>query len=258
MKSSRTGGGGARRPRIGVFAVFAAAIVVVPTSALPAVAQDPAIAQDSFRAALLRNQAGPEAALYETVDGEHVFVLDRTGEPPLLKFQDSFEVFALDRVPAARGDEILRTDTGEDLVRVTTLGAITLYPVEKPTGLPATRLGPAEPLPALVDTRPNMADAIRVLTASAGGVEVDVPVSPAAEVAPNAVVADAARLTAEGLRAAAGAAEKATVTRIAFVFGADADATVADGALTIQIDPARGYAGRPSSLKIADAIRDGD
>jgi hypothetical protein len=210
-------------------------------------------AQDSFREALLRNQIGSEAALYETVDGDHVFVLDRTGEPPLLKFQDSFEIFALDRVPASRGDEILRTDTGEDLVRVTTLGAVTLYPPEKPTGMPATRLGSADPLPALDDAPPNMVEAFRLLTLTAGGVEVDAPVSPASEAGSNALVADAARLTAEGLRAS-GAGGRPDIVRIAFVFGAGADARIEDGALVIQIDPERGYAGRPSSLKIADAL----
>jgi hypothetical protein len=237
----------------GVPAALAAGVTGVLLTA-PALGQE-----ETLRQALLRNQAGPEAALYETVDGEHVFVLDRTGDPPLLKFESSFEVYALDQVPASRGDELLRTDTGEDLVRVTMQGAVTLYPTEKPTGLPATRLGPADPLPALADTRPDIVEAFRLLTIRSGGVEVDAPVATAAAPEANAIVADAVRLTAEGLRASAesDAAGKAEVVRIAFVFGAGADARVEDGALVIQLDPERGYAGRPSSLKVAEALADG-
>lgn len=252
MELSRTGGGGAWRLVSGVSAAIAAALAAV-------VLHPAAFAQEeTLRQALLRNQAGPEAALYETIDGGHVFVLDRTGEPPLLQFQSAFEVFALDRVPASRGDEILRTDTGVDLVRITTRGAVTLYPNDKPTGLPATRLGPADPLPSLVDSRPDIVEAFRQLSIRSGGLDVEAPVANASEPESNALVADAARLTAEGLRAAAEAdsAADSALARILFIFGARAGAYVEDGALVIQLDPERGYAGRPSSLLIAEAIAD--
>lgn len=217
--------------------------------------------ENALRSALLRNQAALEAALYETVDGERIFVLDRTGDPPLLKFQDSFEVLALDRVPASRGDEILRTDTGDDLVRVTSLGAVTIYPREHPTGVPATRLGPADPLPSIIDVSPDMVEAFRDLSASAGDAAVDAPVAPASASAANALLADAVRLTAAGLRASAaddaGKIKLAELQRIVFVFGAGADAQLADGVLSVHIDPDGGYAGRPSSLKVADALLGG-
>jgi hypothetical protein len=215
----------------------------------------------TLKDALLRNQAQVEAALYETTDGSRVFVLDRTREPPLLQFRGGFEVFALSRVPAARGDEILRTDTGEDLVRVTALGAVTIYPRERPTGAPATRLGPTDPLPELESTSPNMIDAFRALSAFAGEAEVDAPVAPASAGATNALLADAVRLTAEGLKASAeapgGRDRLAALTRIQFVFGGAADAQLADGVLSVEIDQGAGYAGRPSSLKVADAVLGG-
>lgn len=248
MEVSRTGGRGVLSLK--------AATALAAAAGLLALLSPLAGAQETLREALLRNQAGREAALYETVDGEHAFVLDRTGEPPLLQYQDSFEVFALTSVPASRGDELLKTDTGEDLLRVTTLGAVTLYPSEKPTGLPATRLGPADAFPALEDTRPNVVDSFRLLTLSAGDVKVETPVAPASAAATNALFADAARVTAEGLRASAAAGERdVEVATIIFVFGAGADARLEDGTLVVQLDPEQGYAGRPSSLKIAAALR---
>ncbi len=254
--------GGARSFAV---AAIAAALLFAPLPASlglsgAALAQESALQDNALRSALMRNQVIAESALYETTDGERVFVLDRTDEPPLLKFQDSFEVLALLRVPASRGDEILRTDTGDDLVRVTALGSVTLYPREHPTGVPATRLGPADPLPSLGDTSPNIVEAFRVLNAQAGEAEVDAPVAPASASAANALLADAVRLTAEGLRASAegeGKTKLAELRRIEFVFGAGPDAWVADGVLSVQINPDGGYAGRPSSLKVADALLGG-
>ncbi len=233
------------------------AVLAALAASIAAHAQDTALKE-----ALLRNQAAVEAALYETTDGLRVFVLDRTREPPLLQFRGSVEVFALTRVPASRGDELLRTDTGENLVRVTALGGVTLYPPEHPTGLPATRLGPTDPLPPLAATAPDMIEAFRTLNAQAGEAEVDAPVSPASATAANALLADAVRLTAEGLRASAetpgGDAKLGALRRIQFLYGADADARVDDdGVLMVQINQEAGYAGRPSSLKIADAVLDG-
>jgi hypothetical protein len=253
--SERSFGGG--RAVAAVVAAFVSALSASTLWAATAVGQDTTTLKD----ALLRNQAELEAALYETTDGARVFVLDRTREPPLLKFQDSFEVLALSRVPASRGDEILRTDTGEDLVRVTALGAVTLYPRERPTGMPATRLGPAEPLPTLAATNPSMVDAFRALNAHAGEAEVDAPVAPANAGSANALLADAVRLTAEGLRASAaapdGEGKLARLTRIEFVYGAGANARVAEGVLSVQLDESLGYAGRPSSMKVTDAVLGG-
>jgi hypothetical protein len=252
----RSSGGG--RAVVAIAATAAAALAL--WAAVAAFGQE-STANATLKDALLRNQATLEAALYETTDGARVFVLDRTREPPLLKFQDSFEVLALSRVPASRGDEILRTDTSEDLVRVTALGAVTIYLRERPTGMPATRLGPAEPLPTLEVASPNMVEAFRALNAHAGEAEVDAPVAPASASAANALLADAVRLTAEGLRASAAAPDGenriARLTRIEFVFGAGADVRLSEGVLLVQLDQSLGYAGRPSSMRVADVVLDG-
>lgn len=218
--------------------------------------------EPTLRGALLRNQVVQEAALYETADGRRIFVLDRTREPPLLQFRGSYEVIALLRVPAARGDMILRDDTGEDLVRITALGGVTLYPREHRTGLPASRIGPVAPLPALGEQSRDFTAAIATLkTGVGGGMDVETPVAAAAAGQMSSLLADAARVTAEALSAAAtdpGAQAKvALVERIVFIYGASASAQLSGGVLLIELSPSSGYAGRPSSMMVTNALRNG-
>jgi len=220
--------------------------------------------EPTLRGALLRNQVVQEAALYETADGRRIFVLDRTREPPLLQFRGSYEVIALLRIPAARGDMILRDDTGEDLVRITALGGVTLYPREHRTGLPASRIGPVDPLPALGEQSRDFTSAIATLKTGAGAggdMDVETPVTAAAAGQMSSLLADAARVTAEALSAAAtdpsAQAKVALVERIVFIYGASANAQLNGGVLLIELSPSSGYAGRPSSMMVTNALRNG-
>jgi len=241
----------------GVRAVITAALAGALITAFSAFGVEP-----TLRGALLRNQVAQEAALYETADGGRVFVLDRTREPPLLQYRGSYEVIALLRVPAARGDMILRDDTGEDLVRVTALGGVTLYPREHRTGLPASRIGPVDPLPMLSEQSRDFTSAIAALKSGVGGaMDVETPVAAAAAGQMSVLLADAARVTAEALSAAAtdpgGHAKVALVQRIVFIYGAGASARLSDGVLIVELSPSSGYAGRPSSMMVTDALRNG-
>ena len=255
---------------------LAAMFAMAPGAALGAQAQEvqaqeaQAPEERSLKDAFARNQVAAETALYETADGGYVFVLDRTREPPLLQFRNSFEVFVMSRVPASRGDEILRTDAGDDLLRITPLGAVTLYPREHPMGLPAARLGSAAPLPeALPDV--DLLAALEHLRTAADGADIDAPraASQAATLAAfgataepdparGDLLADAARVTAEALReikeSQNGSARVASLTRVQFVYGENPDAQFAGGVLTVQVVSGAGYAGRPSSLRIEDSL----
>lgn len=220
-------------------------------------------AEPTVRDALLRNQIVHEAALYETEEGGRVFVLDRTREPPLMQYRGSEEVFALSRVPAARGDEILRADTGEDLVRITALGGVTLYPRDHRTGLPAARIGPADPLPLLDAQSLDMGAALaRLKNAIGGGTQIETPaLAASAGGSSSTLIADAARVTAAALARAASdpaiQAKLGDVRQVLFVYGAGPGARFEGGVLLVEIDPSGGYAGRPSSMRVADALRDG-
>ncbi|MFN5619618.1 MAG: DUF4908 domain-containing protein, partial [Brevundimonas sp.] len=75
------------------------------------------------------------------------FVLDRSaGRRPLLRFDGRPETWALRPSPAPRGDIIYRTDAGDEVLRITPDGGITLYTVQNPRGTPVSAVGPAEAL----------------------------------------------------------------------------------------------------------------
>ena len=59
-----------------------------------------------------RQFPAPPIARYVSEDGD-VFTLDRTQPKALLKFDNSYEVWALQPQPAPRGDTIYKNDLGE-------------------------------------------------------------------------------------------------------------------------------------------------
>ncbi len=83
----------------------------------PASAPAPSLSFSSNRSA-----AAPPAAKYEDSVSQRSFVLDRSGDETLMKFDDSPEVYALRATTAQRGDDFLRNDAGELMLRVTEAG----------------------------------------------------------------------------------------------------------------------------------------
>src|SRR5512143_1146081 len=125
------------------------AVVLCASFAPPA----PALAgpMESLRNGLLgrhstdgRDFAAPPIARYVSEDGD-VFTLDRTQSKPLLKFDNSYEVWALQAQPAPRGDTIYKNDLGEPVLRATRLGGITVFTDQRPGGSAAALEGPGTP-----------------------------------------------------------------------------------------------------------------
>ena len=79
---------------------------------------------------------GPPAARYQTDEGA-VFVLDRSTPRTLLKFENDPEIWVLDRANGPRGDVIYRNDLGEEMLRATRLGGVTVFTMRRPEGSPA-------------------------------------------------------------------------------------------------------------------------
>lgn len=92
---------------------------------------------DRLREGLFKNRsaetAGPPIARYVSEEGR-VFILDRTQSVPMMKFEDSPEVWALAPNPAPRGDIIYKNDLGEPVLRITRLGGFTLFTDARPSG----------------------------------------------------------------------------------------------------------------------------
>ncbi|HXQ45841.1 MAG TPA: DUF4908 domain-containing protein, partial [Caulobacteraceae bacterium] len=89
----------------------------------------------------------PPVGLYrDNADNDPAFVLDRSTPVLLLRFQDSPEIWLLTPHPASRGDIIYKNDVGEPMLRATRLGGLTLFPPDRPDGMPAALISDAPPL----------------------------------------------------------------------------------------------------------------
>ncbi|MDZ4321564.1 MAG: DUF4908 domain-containing protein, partial [Phenylobacterium sp.] len=79
----------------------------------------------------LRDRGGPTRTLPPTgryvADSGEAFVLDHSGQRPLLRFDRRDETWVLRPSAAPRGDVIYRNDAGDQLLRVTPGGGMTVY-----------------------------------------------------------------------------------------------------------------------------------
>lgn len=201
--------------------------------------------------------ASPPVARYVSQEGD-VFVLDRSQNRPLLKFQDSPEVWALRPQPAPRGDIIYKNDLGEPVLRATRLGGLTLFTEDRPGGTAAALAGggPAIRLPALGPQQllERLAQASARATRAARRL---IPFEADASPASSALVADAALVTSEAVirmsKRPGGPALIARFSKVKLVEGHRPSATVQQGVMRITITPHDGLAGRPSSDRIMAA-----
>src|SRR5262249_41642189 len=80
-----------------------------------------------------------------------IFILDRSGPAPLFRFERSSEIWALRASAGPGGDIIYKNDLDQPVVRVSRLGALTVFTTQRPLGAPATLQGEGSPFhpPAL-------------------------------------------------------------------------------------------------------------
>lgn len=216
---------------------------------------------DKLREGLFKSRPGEAAAVvcFQSEDGRE-FTLDRTQPVPMLKFEDSPEVWALLPSPAPRGDVIYKNDLGEPVLRATRLGGFTLFTDKRPSGEAVSRAAGCGPL-RLVFLSPQ-ALGERMLQASVrSGRAARRAVLFEAEATPNsaALIADAAMVvTLAFLRVAAGDDGRATlgkVSKVLFVEGKKPSVGLSGGVLRIVVAPSQGLAGRPSSDKVIKALK---
>lgn len=213
---------------------------------------------DRLRDSLFRNRAaeaaGPPLARYVSEEGR-VFVLDRTQPIPMLRFEDSPEVWALTPSPAPRGDVIYKNDLGEPVLRATRLGGYTLFTDERPSGEAVSLAGGGAPLrltamsPQALFERLAQAS-LRASRAARRTLLFEAEATPASA----ALIGDAAVVTSLAIMRLAqrpdGRSLLAQFSRVRFEEGKKPSATLRDGALRIVVAPSQGVAGRPSSDRI--------
>lgn len=236
------------------------AIGVAAFAAAMALAGIALAAPESLREGLF----GPRGAnvtvgRYVSEDGD-AFILDRSQPRPLLKFEDSPEVWALQATPAPRGDVIYKNDIGEPVLRMTRLGGMTVFTELRPDGAAAALMGGGLPLqlgvlgPQLLLERLAQASA-RTSRAARRLIPFDAEAGPVS----SAVIADAAMVTSEALirlsRRTDARKVLGRVQRVRLVQGKKPGADVDDGTLRVTVAPGMGQAGRPSSERIVSIVR---
>jgi hypothetical protein len=198
-----------------------------------------------------RDFAAPPIARYISEDGD-VFVLDRTSSKPLLKFEGSFEVWALSAQQAPRGDTIYKNDLGEPVVRATRLGGITIFTDHRPDGEAAALAGPAPPLRlAIMGPQPLLERLEQASARASHAARRLIPFYAEATPTSAPLIADAAMVTSEAVVRITKRSDSHRILehilKVHLMEGAKASVQVAQGVLEVTVAPPQGVAGRPSS-----------
>jgi len=203
-------------------------------------------------------EAGPPIARYITEDGDS-FTFDRTQPKALLKFDSSFEVWALTPQQAPRGDTIYKNDLGEPVLRATRLGGVTVFTEHRPDGEAAALAGPGAPLRLAIMGPQAVGE--RLLQSSfraSRAIRRLIPFEGEASPSSSALVADAALVTSEAMvrltKRADGRRLLDKIQKVRLVEGRRAMVELSDGVLLVTVAPPQGLAGRPSSDRIVHQV----
>lgn len=240
---------------------LAAAVLSLLSTASDAAAQARGNAQ-AEQSRALKNQRPtaptlPPVGRYVAESGEG-FVLDRSGRNPLLRFDRREETWVLRPSAAPRGDVIYRNDAGEQVLRVTPSGGMTIYTSRAPGGSPASFSGEGRSLSPptlgpillfrLMAQRSAMVSQVvgHLVQVNLDGDQSEALCVEALVVTTEAVIRVARSPTARQY--------VAELRRISIVEGSRAGVTYSRGVLTVTVDPGQGMAGRPSSARVIRAI----
>lgn len=204
----------------------------------------------------------PSTGRYVSESGQ-AFVLDRSGNRTLLRFEQSTETWVLRPTPAPRGDIIYRNDNGDQILRVTPDGGMTLYTTTTPRGAPVSLSGSADGL-----TPPTLSpvqlwnyivrQSDRASRALGRLVVVDVDIQPGSE----AIAADALSTATDAILRMARSdnldRQAALIRRIVITDEGRPGVTFQRGSLRIGIDAEAGFAGRPSSARIVRTMAEAE
>jgi len=248
-------------PQTALHVVLAcAATLAAGLAAARPAAAGPAATHEVFgsRIADSRN-SGPVIGRYQTDEGG-TFVLDRSNPHPLLKFEDSPEVWGLQPTPGPRGDTIYRNDLGEPMVRATRIGGMTVFTETRPDGS-AAALESASPPIRIAALSPqalfNRFYQASVRASRAAEHQVAFETAQDAEPATAAAIADAALVASEAITDMSSRPDTrrvlAHINDVMIAQGDHPAAALQGKRLTITIVPSQGVFGRPSSRRIERA-----
>lgn len=218
--------------------------------------------RDAFRAnrGEVRKAPAPPIARYVAETGD-AFILDRAAPQPLMKFENSSEVWVLSSQPAPRGDTIYKNELGEPMLRASKLGGMTLFTRERPGGDAAALMGKASSIqpPSFISVNVLFQRLVQASARASRAAQHRVSFETVDDATPatSVLVADTATVTAEAFERMARDGDRnllARVTRVLLAEGHKPGANLKGGDLTVTYAPGKGLSGRPSSKRIIKIV----
>jgi Domain of unknown function (DUF4908) len=196
---------------------------------------------------------------YDVGKKNEAFILDQRRQGVLLfRYVRSREVFVLRQVAGPRGDTMLKNDLGAVMVRMSRVGGPVLFPERASHGIPAWRSGPAAPLGPqtvqLADLRPTLKtianDLVMILDH-----DVTISIRGANEQSAWLFLDTALNARSALNRIARNPDRKGRtlpeLNQIRLVAAEQQELRLEDAILEIHLVTQEGFAGRPSSLRLA-------
>lgn len=203
-----------------------------------------------------RRGAAPPIARYVSDSGIG-FTFDRTAARPLLRFEDSSEIWVLRAEAGPRGDTLYKNDTGRVVLRDTKIGGLILFTSQHREGEAAAVAGPSNAIklpllgPKQLFQRLAVASS-RVSTVLHRQVAFEADVETALG---TAMVGDAVIIVTNALLRIAtrpgGEASLARINKVYITEGPSPVSEIRNGVLYIVVAPGQGLASRPSSERVA-------
>ena len=190
-------------------------------------------------------------------------MLDQSGTRALLRFDGRPETWVLRPTAAPRGDVIYRNDAGDQVLRVSSSGGLTIYSPRNPSGSPASLTGSAPELtaPTLGPIQLGLLIVRRsaMVSQTLGRlVEINVETSTEAE----SLTVDALIVSTDAVmrmaRSATARQHLSRLRRISIEEGGRNSVAYGNGELRIVVSPTQGVGGRPSSARIIRAFLPSD
>lgn len=203
-----------------------------------------------------RRTSAPPIARYVSESGVG-FTLDRTAARPLLRFEDSAEIWVLRAEAGPRGDTLYKNDTGRVVLRDTKVGGLILFTPRRREGEAAAMAGAATPIklpllgPKQLFQRLAVASS-KVSTALHRQVAFEADVETQLG---TAMVGDAVFVVANALihisERPGGVQALARITKVYITEGPKPVSEIRGGVLVIVVAPGVGLLSRPSSERVA-------
>jgi len=211
---------------------------------------------------MARAEGAGQISHFSSPDGEVGFVLDLSGERPLMRVDESIETFILSESLGPRGDTLYKLTNNYLILRRNNVGSYTLYDRFFPDGRPVQSDGPARSLelrPVSLQVAKEQAESVAFMLSKRIGRPLKVAALDWGNVPGNkqgaAVLNDAIKVTAAALRrlsfdAIGQEALRTGLDEVIFVPSQSVSYEVTGRTLNIYYVWQNGYEGRPASNDI--------